>query len=171
MANLWRYDAENEKWLKVSEEDPLPVTIDEDVTVNVDIDSSDIVDVSDLAKDDTLTDGTQKIQIVDSEDGASVDDENDLGVKVNNLNTFPLKIVTDDIISTDLSVNKYTFTEDVDAVAVKNDGTSDLTITIDLLGFTIKPGESRLLELTAFDEVTFSAGASFRMNGLIRGGE
>jgi hypothetical protein len=79
-----------------------------------------------------------------------------------------LKIVTDDIVSGDLTLNAYTFTDDVDAVAIKNDGTSDLTITISTLLFTIKPGESRILELAAFDTVTFSAGAVFRLNGLQR---
>ena len=80
-----------------------------------------------------------------------------------------LKIVSDDIISTDLTANAYTFNDgDVDAVAVKNDGTIDLTITIDTLLFTIKPGESRILELAPFDTVTFSAGAIFRLNGLRR---
>lgn len=82
----------------------------------------------------------------------------------------PLKIVTKDITSADLTANAYTFSEAVDAVAVKNDGTSDLTITISTLLFTIKPGESRIIELAAFTVVTYSALAVFRMNGLQRGG-
>lgn len=81
-----------------------------------------------------------------------------------------LVIVTKDITSADLTDNAYTFTEAVDAVAVKNDGTSDLTITISTLLFTIKPGESRIIEMASFTVTTFSASAVFRMNGLRRSG-
>ena len=35
MANLWRYNADTEKWVKVSEEDPLPVDIQATDTINV----------------------------------------------------------------------------------------------------------------------------------------
>lgn len=82
--------------------------------------------------------------------------------------TKQLKIISKDITTTDLTDNAYTFTSAVDAVAVKNDGTSDLTVTISTLLFTLKPGESRVLELAQFSVVTFSAGALFRMNGLRR---
>lgn len=82
--------------------------------------------------------------------------------------TGSLKIVTDDIVPADLTLNAYEFATDVDAVAIKNDGTSDLTITISTLLFTIKPGESRILELAPFNTVTLSAGALFRLNGLRR---
>lgn len=83
--------------------------------------------------------------------------------------TKRLKVVSKDITSTDLTINVYTFSPAVDGVAVKNDGTSDLTVTISTLLFTIKPGESRIIELAAaFTAVTFSALAVFRMNGLTR---
>lgn len=80
-----------------------------------------------------------------------------------------LKIVTDDIVSGDLSTNAYEFDANVDAVWVVNDDDADITVTISTLGFTIKPGESRVIEMAAFDTVTFSASAVFRMNGLRRG--
>jgi len=80
-----------------------------------------------------------------------------------------LKIVTDDIVSGDLTTNAYEFDANVDAVWVVNDDDADITVTISTLGFTIKPGESRVIEMAAFDTVTFSASAVFRMNGLRRG--
>lgn len=79
-----------------------------------------------------------------------------------------LKIVTDDILYADLTTDSYTFSSAVDAIAIKNDGTSDLTVTISTLLFTIKPGESRIIEMASFTVVAFSANATFRMNGLRR---
>ena len=98
-----------------------------------------------------------------------------LDVSIKNSPTDPvnvvptnLKIVTDDILYADLTTDSYTFDPAVDAIAIKNDGTSDLTVTISTLLFTIKPGESRIIEMAAFTVVAFSASATFRMNGLRR---
>lgn len=80
-----------------------------------------------------------------------------------------LKIVTGDIVYADLASDIYTFPLEVDAVAIINDGTANLTITLDDKTFTIKAGESRIIEPeNDFRAVTFSALATFRMNGLWR---
>lgn len=80
-----------------------------------------------------------------------------------------LKIITDDIVYADLTADVYTFADDVDGVAIINDGAANLTITVDTKTFTIKAGESRVIEPeNAFDTATLSALATFRMNGLRR---
>ena len=77
-----------------------------------------------------------------------------------------LKIVSGDITATELNNDEYEFTEDIDGVAIKNDGTNNITVTINTLTFTIRPQESRILETAPFNTVTFSSGAVFRMNAL-----
>ena len=113
-----------------------------------------------------------ELDVVELEDGSTalsmvVKDES--GGVLGGSTIGNLKIVTDDIVSGDLTTNAYKFDADVDAVWVVNDDDANITVTISTLGFTIKPGESRVIEMEAFDTVTFSASAVFRMNGLRRG--
>lgn len=110
------------------------------------------------------TEPGNKLLLVDAA-GKSPGDDGYVGPVVQ---TPILKIVTDDILYADLTTDSYTFSSAVDAIAIKNDGTSNLTITIATLLFTIKPGESRIIEMAPFTVVAFSANATFRMNGLRR---
>jgi len=85
-------------------------------------------------------------------------------------NGVKYKLTTKDLIASDLTSDDYTFNPTVDAIEVLNKGTTDLTITIQTLDFTIEPDEVRILSLPAkIGLVSFSAGAVFRMNGLNRG--
>jgi glutamine synthetase len=85
-------------------------------------------------------------------------------------NGVKYKLVTSDLIASDLNANAYTFNPTVDAVEVLNKGTTDLTVTIEDMDFVIVPDEVRILALPAkIRLVAFSTGAVFRMNGLNRG--
>jgi hypothetical protein len=85
-------------------------------------------------------------------------------------NGVKYKLVTSDLIASDLTTNAYTFNPTVDAIEVLNKGTTDLIVTIQGMDFVIVPDEVRVLSLPAkIGLVSFSAGAVFRMNGLNRG--
>jgi hypothetical protein len=127
---------------------PLPVDIiGSDITLDVDLDASDIVDVSTLAthaKQDTLaglvaTAANQRV--------------------VANTTEYTQAALVANVLTIASSKGLY----------LKNDGTSDFTITIGSLTFTVKPGEVRCIETAAaFTTVTFSAGATFRAFGVTR---
>lgn len=75
---------------------------------------------------------------------------------------------TGEYTESDLSGNDLTITSSK-GIWIKNDGTSDLTITINSMTFTVKPGEAGPLEFAnAFTTVTFSTSPTFRLWGITR---
>jgi len=86
-----------------------------------------------------------------------------IGIKVKGYN-----LSTSDFTQANLSENNLVLETDVNAVAISNDGTSDITVTILTKTYTIKPGEIRELKFPEqFNTVGFSAGAVFRCVGMI----
>lgn len=75
---------------------------------------------------------------------------------------------TTEYTESDLVGNDLTITSSK-GIWIKNDGTSDLTITINSMTFTVKPGEAGPLEFAnAFTTVTFSTSPTFRLWGITR---
>lgn len=74
MANMWIYDEDNDKWLKVSTTNPVPVSIG-DADVNVDIDMA----TEGLATSTNQTNGEQKTQLVDDE-GNNIEPVTSVGI-------------------------------------------------------------------------------------------
>jgi hypothetical protein len=64
--------------------------------------------------------------------------------------------------------NNIALGTEVDAVAISNDGTNDITVTILTKTYIIKQGEIREIRMSSqFNTVNFSANAIFRCVGMV----
>jgi len=80
------------------------------------------------------------------------------------------KMATNDFTQASLDgSNNLVLGLNVDAVAISNDGTNDITVTILTKTYIIKPSEIRELNSASgqFNTVGFSAGSIFRCVGLV----